>query len=126
MRQLRSELVHAMSDNALEILGIGGQQADYREGRFDKATHPEFCHLRENNRFLGTGKDYLRSDQIVRVSELLHLGFNFVSDDPNRDSALLLLVQSQLRLPTGRHTQEQTCLICHQSQKGSYSLSQQL
>jgi len=71
MRQLRSELVHAMSDNALEILGIDGRQADYCEGRIDKATHPEFCRLQDNNNFLGTGKYYLCSDQIARVSNLL-------------------------------------------------------
>lgn len=124
MRQLRSEVVHAMSDNALEILGIDGRQVDYREERINKATHPGFCHLRDNNRFLGTGKTYLCSDQVVRVSEILHLGSNLVSDNPNnRDSALFLLVQSQLRLFAGRHTQEQTYLTYPQSQMGPSSLS---
>ena len=68
MQQLRSELVYTMSEHALEILGIDGQQSDYREGRIDKATHPGFVHLRDENRFLGTGEEYLCSDQIVRVS----------------------------------------------------------
>ena len=115
-----------MSDNSLEILGIDGQQVEYREGRIDKATHPGFLHLREDNRFLGTGKEYLRSDQIVRVSELLYLGSNPASDNPHRDSGLFLLVQSQLRLFAGRDNQEQTCLTYQQSQMGSSSLSQQL
>lgn len=79
MRQLRSELVRSMSEHALEILGIDGRQADYREGRINKASHPGFCHLREGNRFLGTGDEYLRSDPILRVSGLLHLTFNFAS-----------------------------------------------
>ena len=55
MRQLRSELVHTMNENALEILGVDGQQSDYREGRINKETHPGFIHLREGNCFLGTG-----------------------------------------------------------------------
>ena len=126
MRQLRSELVHAMDNHSLEILGIDGRQVDYREGRIDKATHPGFCHLRDNNRFLGTGKQYLCSDQIVRVSKLPHLGSNIVLNDPNRDFDLLLLVPSRLRLFTGQHTQGQTYIIYQQSQMGSFSLSQQL
>ena len=80
MRQLRSELVHTMSEHALEILGIDGWQSDYREGRINKMTHPGFVHLRENNVFLGTGNTYLCSDQIVRVGKFSHLGFNFTSD----------------------------------------------
>ena len=80
MRQLRSELVHAMNDNALEILGISGNQVDYHEGRIDKASHPGFSHLQDGNRFLGTGDNYLCSDQIVRVSGLLHLGLDSASD----------------------------------------------
>lgn len=87
-----------MNDNALEILGINGNQVDYREGRIDKTSHPGFKHLREDNRFLGTGKNYLCSDQIVRVSLFLCFGFNISSDNPNRDFALPLLAQSQLKL----------------------------
>lgn len=68
MRQLRSELVHTMRENALEILGINGQQSDYQEGQIDRQTHPDFIHLQENNNFLGTGDNYLCSDQIARVS----------------------------------------------------------
>jgi len=115
-----------MSDNSLDILGINGQQVDYCEGRIDKATHPGFLHLQDNNGFLGTGKDYLRSGQIVRVSELLYLGSNFASDNPHSDSGLFLPVQSQLGLFTGRHNQEQTCLTYQQSQMGSSSLFQPL
>lgn len=80
MRQLRSELVHTMNNHALEILGIDGRQADYREGRIDVAHHPGFSHLRDENRFLGTGDNYLYSDQILRVSGLLHLKLDFTSD----------------------------------------------
>jgi len=80
MRQLRSELVHTMSRHALEILGIDGRQSDYREGRINKETHPGFSHLRDGNRFLGTGDNYLCSDQIVRVSGFLYLGLGSTSD----------------------------------------------
>jgi hypothetical protein len=80
MRQLRSELVHTMNENALEILGIGGQQSDYREGRINKETDPGFIHLREGNRFLGTGDRYLCSDQIARVRGSLFNRFTFTSN----------------------------------------------
>ena len=69
-----------MSGHALEILGIDGQQSDYHEGRIDKTNHPGFSHLQDGNRFLGTGDNYLYSDQIVRISELLHLRLNSTSD----------------------------------------------
>jgi len=80
MQQLRSELVHTMSEHALEILGIDGRQSDYHQGRIDKATNPGFLHLRDQNRFLGTGDNYLCSDQIVRVSGFLYLRLDFASD----------------------------------------------
>lgn len=80
MRQLRSELVHSLSNDALEILGIDGQQSDFREGRINKKTNPGFISLRENNRFLGTGDKYLCSDQIVRVSWFLCITFTLTSD----------------------------------------------
>ena len=80
MQQLCSELVNTMSNHALEVLGIDGHQADYCEGRIDKASHPGFSHLQDGNRFLGTGDNYLCSDQIVRVSGLLHLGLDSASD----------------------------------------------
>jgi len=80
MRQLRSELVHTMNDHALEVLGIDGRQADYREGRIDVKSHPGFSHLRDGNRFLGTGNNYFYSAQIVRVSGLLQPKLDFASD----------------------------------------------
>jgi len=80
MRQLRSELVHTMSEHALEILGIDGRQSDYRQGRINKETNPGFLHLWDQNRFLGTGDKYLRSDQIVRVSGFLYPRLDLASD----------------------------------------------
>ena len=71
MRQLRSELVHTIGENALEILGINAQQFDYHEGRVDKKFHPDFIRLREDNKLLGTGNRYICSDQIARVSRSL-------------------------------------------------------
>ena len=68
-----------MRENSLEILGIDGQQSDCREGRIDKKTHPGFVHLREGNCFLGTGNEYLCSEQIARVSESLLNSFTFIS-----------------------------------------------
>jgi hypothetical protein len=62
-----------MSEHALEILGVDGRQSDYREGRIDVSTHPVFCQLRQDNRFLGVGDNYFRSSQLIRVSRLLHL-----------------------------------------------------
>lgn len=64
-----------MSDEALEILGVDGKQSDFREGRINKKTHHGFISLRNENIFLGTGDKYLCSDQIIRVSRLLHIGF---------------------------------------------------
>ena len=62
-----------MSEHALEILGIDGRQSDYCKERINKTTHPGFVHLREDNRFLGTGDRYLCSDQIVRVRRFVYL-----------------------------------------------------
>ena len=86
MRQLRSEVVHSMSEHALEILGIDGQQSDYREGRIDVSTHPAFCQLRQDNKFLGVGETYFRSSQLIRVSGLLYL-VCFPSEIYDRDFA---------------------------------------
>jgi len=69
-----------MNEHALEILGIDGQQSDYREGRIDKETHPGFIYLQEGNKFLGIGNNYLCSDQIVKVSGSLLNRFTFTSD----------------------------------------------
>lgn len=80
IRQLQSELVYSMSREALEILGINGRQSDFREGRIDKKNHHGFISLRDNNAFLGTGDKYLRSDQIVRVSGVLHIKFTSTTD----------------------------------------------
>ena len=95
IRQLRSELVNSLSDEALEILGIDGKQSEFREGRIDKETHPGFIALRTQNHFLGSGDDYLCSDQIVRVCMFLQIGLSLVSSIC-RDSGLLLQVQHQL------------------------------
>ena len=80
IRQLRSELVHSMNKEALEILGIDGPQSDFCEDRIDKKTHTGFISLRENNNFLGTGNKYLCSDQIVRVSRFLCIEYTLTSD----------------------------------------------
>ena len=84
MRQLRSEVVYSMSEHALEILGIDGKQSDYREGRIDITTHPAFCQLRKDNKFLGAGDNYFQSSQLIRASGLLHLTC-FSSDTYDRD-----------------------------------------
>lgn len=75
-----------MSEHALEILGIDGRQSDYREGRIDVSTHPAFCRLRQDNKFLGVGDTYFRSSQLIRVSGLLHL-ICFSSNMYGRDFA---------------------------------------
>jgi len=100
MRQLRSELVHTMSDSALEILGVDGQQSDYHDKNIDKATHPGFCRLRDNNTFLGTGDTYLCSDQIVRVCEFLCLGFNLISYHPQQGLRLALVGPKSIQVVT--------------------------
>jgi len=52
----------------MEILGLGATpEHDFRDETFDKSEHPGFLDLLEDNKFLGTGENYLCSDQIMRV-----------------------------------------------------------
>jgi hypothetical protein len=110
IRQLRSELVNSISNEAVEILGINGQQSDFREGRIDKATHPDLIKLRTQNSFLGSGDHYLRSEQIVRVRMFLWIWLSLISG-VSRDSELLLQVQHQLNQSSGHQDHVQTDLI---------------
>lgn len=52
----------------MEILGFEETpECKFRDQTFNKSQHPGFCDLLDNNKFLGTGDNYLCSDQIVRV-----------------------------------------------------------
>lgn len=69
LRELRGEIVSSLSGAAMEILGFKETpECKFRDETFDKSQHPGFLDLLEGNKFLGTGDNYLRSDQIVRVS----------------------------------------------------------
>ena len=61
-------MVSSLSRAAMEILGpVDTPQRDFRDQTFDKSEHPRFVDLLDNNKFLGTGENYLCSDQIVKV-----------------------------------------------------------
>ena len=52
----------------MEILGFEGiPEHDFHEKAIDKSQDPRFLDLLEDNKFLGTGKKYLCSDQIIKV-----------------------------------------------------------
>ena len=52
----------------MEILGFEATpEHDFRDQSFDKSQHAGFLDLLENNKFLGTGDNYLGSDQIIKV-----------------------------------------------------------
>ena len=69
LRELRGEIVSSLSHSAMEILGFDETpERGLRDETFEKSQHPGFLDLLDNNKFLGTGNNYLRSDQIVRVS----------------------------------------------------------
>jgi hypothetical protein len=68
LRELRGEVVSTLSAVALEVLGLDtALQSQFRDGTLDKSQHPDFIELLDQNKFLGIGDNYLRSDQIVRV-----------------------------------------------------------
>jgi len=52
----------------MEILGFQDTpESQFRDRNFVKSEHPGFVDLLDENKFLGVGKDYLRSIQIVKV-----------------------------------------------------------
>src|SRR5882757_7154830 len=52
----------------MEILGFEETpERKFRDQTFNKLEDPGFLHLLDGNKFLGTGDNYLRSDQIVKV-----------------------------------------------------------
>lgn len=109
----------------MEILGISGKQSDFREDRIDKKTHPGFIELRTQNRFLGSGDQYLRSDQIIRVGVFWQIGFLFISSG-SRDCELPLQVQDQLSQSSGLQDHGQTDLTWWLFQQAFIFLLQQL
>ena len=61
-------MVSSLSRAAMEILGFEATpEHDFRDQFFDKSQHAGFLDLLENNKFLGTGDNYLGSDQIIKV-----------------------------------------------------------
>ena len=52
----------------MEVLGFEDTpESQFRDQSFVKSQHPGFIDLLDNNKFLGIGDNYLRSDQIVKV-----------------------------------------------------------
>ena len=52
----------------MEILGFEATpKHDFHDQSFDKSQHAGFLDLLENNKFLGTGDNYLGSDQYIKV-----------------------------------------------------------
>lgn len=61
-------MVSRLRGAAMEILGFEEiPESQFRDQSFTKSEHPGFIDLLNNNKFLGTGKNYLRSDQLVKV-----------------------------------------------------------
>lgn len=52
----------------MEVLGFEDTpESQFRDQDFAKLEHPGFINLLDENKFLGVGENYLRSDQIVKV-----------------------------------------------------------
>lgn len=61
-------MVSRLSGAAMEILGFEDTpESQFRDQGFTKSEHPGFIALLDDNKFLGTGENYLRSDQLVKV-----------------------------------------------------------
>ena len=61
-------MVSSLSRAAMEILGFEATpEHDFHDQSFDKSQHAGFLDLLENNKFLGTGDNYLGSDQFIKV-----------------------------------------------------------
>ena len=57
----------------MEILGLEETpECKFHDQTFDKSQHAGFIDLLDNNKFLGTGNNYLCSDQIVKVRFFSH------------------------------------------------------
>lgn len=58
----------------MEVLGFEDTpESQFRDQGFIKLQHPGFVDLLDENKFLGTGDNYLRSDQIVKVRYLRYM-----------------------------------------------------
>ena len=61
-------MVSHLSGVAMEVLGFeDAPELQFRDQHFDKSQHAGFVDLLDGNKFLGTGDNYLRSSQIVKV-----------------------------------------------------------
>lgn len=61
-------MVSRLSGAAMEILGFEDTpESQFRDQDFTKSEHPGFVSLLNDNKFLGTRENYLRSDPIVKV-----------------------------------------------------------
>jgi hypothetical protein len=73
LREFRGEVVSRLNGVAMEVLGFEDTpESQFRDQDFIKSDHPGFVDLLGDNKFLGVGKNYLRSDQIVKVRYIGH------------------------------------------------------
>jgi hypothetical protein len=71
--EFRGEVVSRLNGVAMEVLGFEDTpESQFRDQDFIKSDHPGFVDLLGDNKFLGVGKNYLRSDQIVKVRYIGH------------------------------------------------------
>jgi len=75
LREFCGEVVSRLNGAAMEILGFQDTpESQFRDQNFVKSEHPGFVDLLDENKFLGVGKNYLRSAQIVKV-RYIHCGY---------------------------------------------------
>jgi hypothetical protein len=71
LRELRGEIVSRLNGTAMEVLGFQDTpESQFRDQSFVKSQHAGFVDLLNENKFLGMGDNYLRSDQIVKVRSI--------------------------------------------------------
>lgn len=98
LREFRGEIVSRLKGVAMEILGFGATpESQFRDQHFVKSEHSGFVDLLDGNKFLGTGDNYLRSDQIVMVSRFEYQHLNWTRYYMIRPSAQLSVVQHPSR-----------------------------